>query len=48
MCGICTPKTVLGGVRKATKIDIIAPLGVDESSEWCNSLVIVPKANGKV
>ena len=24
------------------------PLGVDETSEWCNSLVLVPKATGKV
>ena len=27
---------------------IIALLGVDEMAEWCNSLVLVPKANGKV
>ena len=30
------------------KMDIITPLGVDESAEWCNSFVLVPKANGKV
>ena len=24
------------------------PLGVDETAEWCNSFVLVPKANGKV
>ena len=29
-------------------MDIITPLGVDESVEWCNSFVLVPKANGKV
>ena len=29
-------------------MDIIAPLGVDEMAEWCNSFVVVPKANGKV
>ena len=28
--------------------DIIAPLGVDETSEWCKSFVLVSKANGKV
>ena len=28
--------------------DIIAPLGVDETSEWCHSFVLVPKANCKV
>ena len=30
------------------KLDIITPLGVDEMAEWCNSFVLVPKANGKV
>ena len=25
---------------------IIVPLGVDETSKWCNSVVLVPKANG--
>ena len=30
------------------KLDIITPLGVDETAEWCNSFVLVPKANGKV
>ena len=30
------------------EMDIITPLGVDETSEWCNSFVSVPKANGKV
>ena len=30
------------------KMDIIAPLGIDELTEWCNSFVLVPKANGKV
>ena len=29
-------------------MDIIIPLGVDELAEWCNSFVLVPKANGKV
>ena len=29
-------------------MDIIAPLGIDETAEWCNSFVLVPKANGKV
>ena len=29
-------------------MDIIAPLGVDEMAEWCNSFGLVPKANGKV
>ena len=30
------------------KMDIITPLGVDKTAEWCNSFVLVPKANGKV
>ena len=30
------------------KMDIITPLGIDEMVEWCNSFVLVPKANGKV
>ena len=33
---------------KCYKKDIIAPLGVDETSEWCNNFVLVPKANGEV
>ena len=30
------------------KMDIITPLGVDKTVEWCNSYVLVPKGNGKV
>ena len=30
------------------EFDIIAPLGVDEMAESCNSFVLVPKTNGKV
>ena len=30
------------------RMDIITPLGVDKAAEWCNSFVLVPKANGKV
>ena len=29
-------------------MDIITPLGVDATAEWCNSFVLVPKANRKV
>ena len=28
-------------------MDIITPLGIDKTTEWCNSFVLVPKANGK-
>ena len=27
--------------------DIMAPLGIDETAEWCKSLALVPKPNGK-
>ena len=30
------------------KMYIITPLGVKKTVEWCNSFVLVPKANGKV
>ena len=30
------------------ELGIIAPLGVDETAEWCNNFVVVPKAKGKV
>ena len=30
------------------EMDIVTLLGVDETSEWCNSFVLVPKANGKM
>ena len=30
------------------RMDIITPLGVYETVEWCNSFVLVPKANDKV
>ena len=30
------------------KMDIITPLRVDKTAEWCNSFVLVAKANGKV
>ena len=30
------------------KMDIITPLGVDKTAEWCSSFVLVPKANGNV
>ena len=30
------------------RMEIITPLGVDETLEWCNSFVLVSKVNGKV
>ena len=35
-------------LKRLQKQDIIAPLGIDETSEWCNSFVLVLKENGKV
>ena len=35
-------------LERLRKQDIIAPLGIDEISEWCNSFVLFSKANGKV
>ena len=32
-------------LRQLQELDIITLLGVDETSEWCNSFVLVPKAN---
>ena len=42
------PKLFQEELEKLQKLHIIAPLGVKETSEWCNSFVLVPKANGKV
>ena len=41
-------KPVQEELERLKKQDIIAPLGVSETSEWCNSFVLVPKDNGKV
>ena len=35
-------------LEQLQEMDIIAPLGVDEMAEWCNSFVLVPTANSKV
>ena len=35
-------------LERLQKWDIIAHLEVDETSEWCNSFVLVSRANGKV
>ena len=55
-CTKCHPRHVVyalqnpfkEGLDQLQKMDIITPLGVDEMVEWCNSFVLVPKANGKV
>ena len=35
-------------LEQLQKMDIITHLGVDEMVKWCNSFVLVSKANGKV
>ena len=35
-------------LQRLQRQQIIVQLGMDETSEWCNSFVLVPKANGKV
>ena len=34
-------------LNKLKQQQIIVPAGIDETSEWCNNFVLVPKANGK-
>ena len=41
-------KTLKDELDWLQKLDIITPLGIDETVEWCNSFVLVCKANGKV
>ena len=36
------------GARKITYVANNNALGMDETSKWCNSFVLVPKVNGKV
>ena len=35
-------------LQQLQELDIIMLLGVDKTAEWCNSFVLVPKANRKV
>ena len=35
-------------LEQLQKQQLITLLGVDEASEWYNSLILVPRANGKV
>ena len=41
-------KPFKGELEHLQRMDIITPLGIDKLAEWCNSFVLVPKANGKV
>ena len=35
-------------LERLQKLQLLVPLGVDETAKWCNSFVIVPKPNGTV
>ena len=35
-------------LEKLQRQDIITPLGMDETAEWCNSFILVAKPNAKV
>ena len=35
-------------LERLQKQQLIVPLGVDETLEWCNSFKLVPKPDGKV
>ena len=48
MCSLCTTKLFKYELDQLQKLDIIIPLEIDETVEWCNSFVLVPKANVKV
>ena len=41
-------KPIKEEVDQLQKMDIITPLGVNKTAQWCNSFVLVPKANSKV
>ena len=43
---VSTPESNQGRTTMSRK-QIIVPLGMDETSEWCNSFVLVLKANSK-
>ena len=45
MCSLCPAKAFQRGVRATPTV---APLGIDETAEWCNSFMLAPNPNGKV
>ena len=44
----CVAYTLQKPFEEELELDITPALGIDERAEWCNSFVLVPKANGKV
>ena len=45
---ICTTNSFKKGTREAARLTDTRPTRVDQTAEWCNSFVIVPKPNGTV
>ena len=41
-------KLFKGELERCQQKHIIAPLGIDETAEWCNSFLLITKPNGKV
>ena len=48
MCGIHTTKSFEEELKRLQKQGMIVPLGVNRTSKWYNSFVLVLKENGKV
>ena len=48
MCSLCTTKPFKEELEWLHQQDIITPLGMDETAEWCDYFVVVPTPNGKV
>ena len=48
MHSICTEKTFKEELEQFQKQDIITPLDMDETLEWCNSFVLLPNPNGEI
>ena len=45
---IYTTQTLKRVARKITKAAKNSALGVNETSEWCNSFLLVPETNSKI
>ena len=45
---MCYKNLLKDELDRLQQLDIIIPLWVDKMAEWCNSFMLVSKANGKV
>ena len=45
---LCTPRTTMKRVGQTTKAANYSTLVIDETLQWCNSFLLVPKANGEL